>query len=145
MSRRTERPVGQRPLRVGEALRHALADVFERGELRDPALAGVSLTVTEVRISPDLRNATAFVMPLGGGDSTAILGALERAAPFLRRRVAEAVNLRYAPALTFRTDDSFDYANHIDELLHDPAVARDLEEAPDDGDDDEDGEENGRG
>lgn len=136
MTRHTERPAGQRQLRVGEALRHALADVFERGELRDPALSGVPVTVTEVRISPDLRNATVFVMPLGGGDAAAIVAALEHAAPYLRRRVAEVMTLRYAPALSFRTDDSFDYADRIDALLHDPAVARDLDpaEATDGGD-----------
>jgi len=136
MTRRSEKPVGQRQLRVGEALRHALADIFERGVLRDPALAGVVVTVTEARVSPDLRNATVFVTPLGGGDAAAVVEALGRAGPFLRRRIAEAINLKFAPDLTFRADDSFDYASHIESLLADPAVTRDLgDKAADDGDD----------
>jgi len=129
MSRRSEKPVSQRQLRVGEALRHALAEIFERGMLRDPSLSGVSVTVTEVKVSPDLRNATAFVTPLGGGEGAAVVDALGRAAPFLRRQVAEAVNLKFAPRLAFRVDDSFDYAGRIEALLGDPAVARDLGDA----------------
>ena len=130
MTKRSERPVSQRQLRVGEAVRHALAEVFERGLLRDPALNGISVTVTEVKVSPDLRNAVAFVTPLGGGEADAIVEALGRAAAFLRRRVAETVNLKYAPNLTFRLDESFDYAGHIGALLSDPAVARDLAKEP---------------
>lgn len=138
MTKHAEKPVSQRQLRVGEAIRHALAEVFERGLLRDPALVGVSVTVTEVKITPDLRNAIVFVTPLGGGDDTAMIDALSRAAAFLRRRVAEAVNLRYAPNLSFRPDASFDYAGRIGALLGDPAVARDLRPADPD-DDSEDG------
>lgn len=126
MTKHSEKPVSQRQLRVGEAVRHALAEVFERGLLRDPSLSGVSVTVTEVKVTPDLRNAIAFVTPLGGGEADAIVEALGRAAAFLRRRVAETVNLKYAPSLTFRIDESFDYAGHIGALLADPAVARDL-------------------
>lgn len=116
----------QRQLRVGEQLRHALAEVLGRGDLRDPDLSGAPVTVTEVRISPDLRNATAFVVPLGGGDATAVLAGLRRAAPYLRTQVARLVRLKFAPQLTFRADTSFDYASRIDALLQEPVVAADL-------------------
>ena len=115
----------QRQLRVGEELRHALAAIFERGELRDPALA-VPITVTEVRMSPDLRQALVFVMPLGGIGSEGLLAALIRARGYLRRRIAAAVRLRSAPNLNFRMDVSFQSAGHINQLLHSPYVARDL-------------------
>jgi ribosome-binding factor A len=121
----------QRQLRVGEAIRHSLADVLMRGELRDPELAGRSITVTEVRVSPDLKNATAFVMPLGGGDSGAVVAALGRAAPFLRAQVAKAIRLRHAPQIRFEIDTSFEHAGRIERLLHDPAVARDLDPTDD--------------
>src|SRR3984893_18984531 len=91
------RPAGQRQLRVGEELRHLLAELLRPGELRDPALREANIAVTEVRISPDLRNATAFVMPLGGANATEILAGLKRSSPFLRRLVAREVQLRYAP------------------------------------------------
>jgi ribosome-binding factor A len=124
----------QRQLRVGEQVRHALADLFSRGDFRDPELRGLDVTVTEVRISPDLRNATAFVTPLGGGDPAHALGVLRRAAPFLRGQVARAVDLRHAPTLSFEADTTFDYAQRIETLLHDPRVARDLDEdGPEDG------------
>jgi ribosome-binding factor A len=122
-----------RQLRVGEEIRHCLAEIFGRGELHDPAVAGISLTVTEVRISPDLRNATVFVLPFGGGDIDAALAALGRAAPFLRGRIGKQVRLRYLPQLSFRRDPSFDEATRIDAILRSPDVARDLE-----GDDDSD-------
>ena len=109
----------QRQLRVGEMLRHALSAILNRGDLRDPDLAGKSVTVTEVRMSPDLRNATVFVQPLGGGDATKVIAALGRAAPFLKRQVAEEVELRYVPSLSFTADTSFDYASRIDALLKD--------------------------
>ena len=141
MSKRAHKTVSQRQLRVGEELRHALARLFERGVLRDPALAGVSVTVTEVRSSPDLRNATVFVIPLGGANSEAVVAALQHAGPFLKREVARMVELKYVPNLSFRADDSFDEADRIDLLLHDPIVARDLGH-PDAGSD-EDGEPNG--
>ena len=125
--RKGERGPTQRQLRIGEELRHILASVFEKGEIRDPGLVGVSVTVTEVRVGADLRIATAFVVPLGGGDSEAMLGALGRARPFLRRRIAEEVRLKFVPDLVFRLDPSFDEAQRIEELLRDPSVARDLE------------------
>ncbi|MEE2996727.1 MAG: 30S ribosome-binding factor RbfA [Pseudomonadota bacterium] len=116
----------QRQLRVGEVIRHALAQILERGEAHDPGLDGVSITVTEVRISPDLRNATAFVMPLGGADVAPILESLTRATPFFQRRIALAVDMRRLPALSFQLDESFDNATHIDSLLRSSGVAADL-------------------
>lgn len=116
----------QRQLRVGEELRHALAQVLARGELRDPHLVDVSLTVTEVRISPDLKNATAFVVPLGGGELESIVAALNHAAGFLRGHLGHEVELRHTPRLSFQADRSFDEAAHINQLLHHPRVARDV-------------------
>ena len=115
-----------RQLRVGEEIRHCLAGIFGRGDLHDPALAGSSLTVSEVRISPDLRNATVFVMPLGGANIETAIEALTRAAPFLRGQLGKQLRLRYLPTLTFRADPSFAAANRIDEILRSPDVARDL-------------------
>lgn len=107
----------KRQLRVGEELRHVLAQVLLRDALRDPALAGVSITVTEVRASPDLKNATAYVLPLGGVDADEVVAALKRAAPYLRGQVAHEVDLRYTPTLSFEADRSFEQAERIDELL----------------------------
>jgi ribosome-binding factor A len=129
---REGRERSQRQLRVGETLRHALVEVMARDELRDPALAGVSVTVTEIRVSPDLHNATAFVMPLGGEDADAIVAALNHAAPFLRRQLARRVTLRRLPTLGFICDATFDEADRIGGLLHSPRVRRDLEASPDD-------------
>ena len=117
----------QRQLRVGEELRHALAQILGRQELRDPALQDVTVTVTEVRMSPDLKNATAFVMPLGGAHVPEVMEGLRRSAGFLKGAVAREVTLRFAPNLSFALDTSFEHASHIDELLHRPDVARDLE------------------
>ncbi len=111
------REPSQRQRRVGEELRHALAHILSLDELRDPDLAGQSITVTEVRVSPDLHNATAFVMPLGGEGADRIIVALGRAATYLRGRVAKEVRLRVAPRLIFRLDDSFANAARIDSLL----------------------------
>lgn len=122
----------QRQLRVGETLRHALVQVLARGEIRDPDLHDVSVTVTEVRISPDLKNATAFVMPLGGEGIETVVKALNRAAPFLRRSLAQQVTTRYLPRLGFVVDTAFEHSQHIDEILHSPEVASDLADpAPD--------------
>lgn len=130
---------GQRQLRVGEEIRHALAWILERGEVRDPRLAGAVVTVTEVRVSPDLRQATAFIVPLGGQHESEVVAALEHARGFLRRRVAEAVQLRNVPQLTFRLDRSFDEADRMNRVLRDPRVARDLgaHEHEDENDDDD--------
>ncbi|OFX07999.1 MAG: ribosome-binding factor A [Alphaproteobacteria bacterium RIFOXYD12_FULL_60_8] len=126
MAKNIPKGPSQRQLRVGEEIRHVLAQVLEREEFRDPGLQGVRLTVTEVRVSPDLINATAFVVPLGGGDMTPILEGLKRVNSFLRREVSHAVRLRAAPNLFFEADRTFDEASHINELLHRPEVARDL-------------------
>ena len=126
----------QRQLRVGEELRHALAEVLRRGDFREPELQNLNVTVTEVRISPDLRNATAFITPLGGGQVDETVAAMRRAAAFFRAQIARAIKLRYVPTLSFEADTSFEYADHINRLLHDPEVARDL--GGDDPDDDED-------
>lgn len=115
--RRGAKAPSQRQLRVGETLRHALCSILERDELRDPELAGAPVTVTEVRASPDLRNATVFVVPLGGEGGAEVVSALRRAAPFLRRRLGASVELRHVPALQFEADASFDNAQRIDELL----------------------------
>jgi len=120
------RPPSQRQLRVAEEIRHVLAGVFARGEVRDPELAGVLITVTEVRVSPDLRQATAFVTRLGRSDIAEKLPALRRAASFLRRQLAHALRLRVVPELSFEADTSIDYAMHVNDLLHAPEVARDL-------------------
>ena len=125
-ARAGKREAGQRPLRVGEELRHALARIFERGELHDPDLAGATVTVTEVRVAPDLKNATAYVMPLGGAHAAEIIAALRRSAPYLRRIVAREVKLRYAPNLSFALDTAFDHASQIHGVLHRPEVERDL-------------------
>ena len=126
MPRHPHREPGQRALRVGEELRHALARLFERGDLKDPDLAGVALTVTEVRLSPDLKNATAFVMPLAGANAAQVMAGLKRSTPYIRRSVAQSVALRYAPAIVFSLDTAFEHAQRIDRLLHRPEVARDL-------------------
>lgn len=125
---RSGRERSQRQLRVGEVIRHALVTVLARGDLRDPDLDGVSITVTEVRVSPDLRNVTAFVMPLGGIGTERIIEALKRAAPYLRRRIGENSTMRYLPALTFVLDAAFDQGSRIDTLLRAPDIARDLDQ-----------------
>jgi ribosome-binding factor A len=128
MNKRDRKPTGpsQRQLRVGEEMRHVLADILSRGDLRDPALQGVTVTVTEVRMSPDLRNATAFVMPLGGAHAAEILNGLRRGAAFLRGQLGREVPLRHTPGISFELDRSFDEASRIAELLHRPEVERDL-------------------
>jgi ribosome-binding factor A len=126
----------QRQLRVGEELRHALAAILLRGEMHDPDLAGVSITVSEVRPSPDMKHATVFVTTLNGDKMDVVLPALRRAASFLRGLVAKTVRLRHTPQLSFQADTSFDYAQKINTLLHQDVIARDLsddEEDPSDG------------
>jgi ribosome-binding factor A len=125
------KPPSQRQLRVGEAIRHALANLFQRGDFRDPDLASAHLTVTEVRASPDLRHMTVFVTRLGGGDAAPLLAALKRATPFLRGQVAKAVRTKYAPDLVFRADTTIDAAARIEALFHSPEVQRDLRRSED--------------
>lgn len=116
----------QRQLRIAEEIRHVLAGVFARRELHDPELAEANITVTEVRISPDLKHATAFVARLGRSDIDVLLPALKRAAPFLRGQVAHAMRLKFAPDLSFQPDRALEHARRIDQLLQAPEVARDL-------------------
>jgi ribosome-binding factor A len=116
----------QRQLRVGEELRHALALLLRPGELRDPVLYDANVTVTEVRVSPDLRNATAFVMPFAGANSDQVMAGLKRGAIFLKGRVARMVELRQVPNIVFALDDAFDNAARIAALLARPEVERDL-------------------
>ncbi len=116
----------QRQLRVGETVRHAIADILSHGSVHDPDLEGHIITVPEVRMSPDLRLATVFVMPLGGQDTDVVIAALERNKKFLRGEVARRVNLKFSPDIRFRVDDRFDEAERIEKLLRTPAVQRDL-------------------
>jgi ribosome-binding factor A len=117
----------QRQLRVAEQIRHRLAELFARGEFRDPDLAEAQITVTEVRIGPDLKRAIAFFARLGRSDADALMPALKRATPYLRGEVAKALRLKYVPDLSFQPDTALDYAMKIDRLMHRPEVARDLE------------------
>jgi ribosome-binding factor A len=122
---RTNGPT-QRQLRVAEEIRHVLAGVFARREFRDPDLADADITVSEVRISPDLKHATAFISRLGRTDIDELLPAMKRVAPWLRGQVAHALPLRYAPELSFQPDHALDYAMKINQLMQRPDVARDL-------------------
>jgi ribosome-binding factor A len=129
MVRRVSNAPTQRQLRVGEEIRHSIAWALERGDVRDHAIVGVAITVTEVRISPDLKNATVFITPLGGGDQeavTAVTDGLNRAAPFFRRMIAKQLELRAVPRLKFIPDVSFDKASEMDALMRRADVARDL-------------------
>ncbi len=121
------RAPSQRQLRVGELIRHALAEIIQRGDVHDPAFEGKVITVPEVRVSPDLKHATAFVMPLGGQGAPEVLEAFERNKKYLRGEVAHRINLRYAPELRFAIDTSFDEGDRIDALLRSPEVRRDLD------------------
>ncbi len=127
MSKHRRKAPSQRQLRVGEQLRHILAEVIGRGTLRDPVLVDKSITVSQIRVSPDMRNATAFVMPLGGTASAAdVVAALNRASHHLAGELARRITLKYTPALRFEIDTVFDEAERIDALLRAPGVARDL-------------------
>jgi ribosome-binding factor A len=119
-------------LRVGEIVRHAIADILAQGGVHDADLEGHIITVPEVRMSPDLKLATVYVMPLGGKDTEVVLAALARNKKFLRGEVAHRVNLKFAPDLRFRVDDRFDEAERIEKLLRTPAVQRDLKPESDD-------------
>lgn len=119
---------GTRQLRVGELIRHALSETLNRDEVQDPAVSGRSITVTEVSVSPDLRNATVFVEPLGGFEVDEVLAGLNRSARFLAGRISRSVKLKYAPRLVFRRDETFDHAEHIDRILRSDAVRSDLDD-----------------
>ncbi len=117
----------QRQLRVGELIRHALAAMLTRSEIHDPVLERTAVTVSEVAISPDLRKATAYVVPLGGAGTQEVLQALNRARKFIRGRIAGEVHLRNSPEVFFKLDETFDYSDKIEGLLHSPKVAPDLD------------------
>ncbi len=124
----------QRSLRVGELVRHALAAMFARGDVEDDALRGAVITVPEVRMSPDLKLANAYIMPLGGQHAEEIVAALNRHRKFVRGRVAPQINMKFAPEVRFHVDDTFEEASRIDALLRSEKVQRDLDE--DDGETD---------
>ncbi|WP_424933092.1 30S ribosome-binding factor RbfA [Amaricoccus macauensis] len=117
----------QRQLRVAELIRRALSDVLARGEVHDPELLGVSITVSEVRCSPDLRHATAFVLPLGGTNTEGVVAALNRCKAEIRHLVTGQIELKYSPQFTFQPDRTFDQMDRTRELLDSPPVRRDLE------------------
>jgi ribosome-binding factor A len=117
-----------RQLKVGEVIRHALAEIFVRGEVMDEVVSKHSLTVPEVRMTPDLKLATAYVMPLGGGEAEEVVAHLEKHKRFLRGEVAKRVNLKFMPELRFKVDVSFEESARIDALLASPQVARDLDD-----------------
>ena len=121
----------QRQLRVGELIRHELADLLVRGEIHDPVIQKHMITVPEVRMSPDLRLATIYIMPLGGRDAEKVLEALERNKRYVRGEVGRRVNLKFAPEIRFRLDERFDEAERIEKLLRTPVVQRDLADEKD--------------
>ena len=129
--RRSEKPSGpsQRQLRVGELIRHALAEMLARGEIFDPVLTSHVVTIPEVRLSPDLRLATVYVMPLGGRDVKQVLAALDRYKKYIRSEIAHEVNLKFAPDIRFMADETFDEADRIEQILRSPKVAQDLKKA----------------
>jgi ribosome-binding factor A len=118
-------------LRVGELVRHAVAQMLSRGDINDPVLEKHVVTVSRVKMSPDLKLATIYVMPLGGKDEAEVLAALDRHKRYLRGEIAHEVNLKFAPEVRFRIDESFDVVSRIDAILASDRVKRDLE-APDD-------------
>ena len=124
-----------RLLRVSENIRHALAQIFTRGEIRDEYLEGVSVTVTEVRCSPDLRNATVYVIPFMGEDTEKVQLGLNRNKKYIRGQLTKHVNMKYMPVLTFVTDGSFGEASHIEQLLKSEKVQRDIQKPDDESDD----------
>jgi ribosome-binding factor A len=141
-SRRTGRNDGpggpsQRQLRVGEALRHALAEVLYRNEIQDPDLAGVSVTITQVKPSPDMRYATVYCEPLGGENAKVVMAALNRHKGFLRGEMGHRIAIKFTPELRFVEDESFAEALKIESILRSERVSRDLAAGEDDGDSDD--------
>ena len=134
MKRHTDRGHAQGPsqrqLRAGELMRHALVDILREEDISDPALEGVSVTVTEVRMSPDLRHATVFVEPLGGGHAPEVVEGLNRHARFLRGRLGRSIDMKFTPDLKFIHDESFDEAQRMSRLFDDPKVRQDLSPQP---------------
>jgi ribosome-binding factor A len=117
----------QRQLRVGELVRHALADMLTRGDVHDPVIEGHMITIPEVQVTADLRLATIYVMPMGGRDAEEVVAAFERNKKYLRTEIAHRINLKFAPDIRFRVDDRFAEAERIDRLLRSPEVKRDLD------------------
>lgn len=133
MSRFASDGPSQRQLRIGEQVRHALADVIQRGEVRDDVIESTVISISEVRMSPDLKIATAFVSPLGAKDAQAVIKALARNAKFIRGRVSGALRqMKYMPEFRFRLDTSYDNFAKIDALLRSPEVVRDLDDEDED-------------
>jgi ribosome-binding factor A len=128
MKRQNKAEPGVRLLRVGENIRHALADILSRDMVRDPDLAGVPITVTQANVSPDLRNATIYIQPLGGKNKEKVVEALNLAAAFLRGQLSSRVRIKYMPKLLFELDGSFDEADHINSLLKNSRAGGDQEE-----------------
>ncbi|MCP5396210.1 MAG: 30S ribosome-binding factor RbfA [Sphingomonadaceae bacterium] len=130
MARNQSTPEQQsvRVLKVGERVRHILSELLARGEVHDEIVSAANISVTEVRMTPDLRNATAYVKPLLGAEEDAVVKALRQNTAFLQREVASRLGLKFAPKLKFKPDESFDEADRIERLLSDPRVARDLDE-----------------
>jgi len=126
-SSKTGKGPTQRMLRVGELVRHKIAELLIRGEIHDDVLASHVVSISEVRISPDLKLATAYVMPLGGKDTEAAIAALERHKKFIRAEVAHTLDLKYAPDIRFREDETFEEVSRIDRLLYSEKVRRDVE------------------
>jgi ribosome-binding factor A len=124
----SDQSVGASPrqLRVGELIRHALAEIFSRGDIHDPIIEAHMITVPEVRMSADLRLATIYIVPLAGRDEEEVLEALERNSRYMRGEIARRVNLKFAPEIRFRIDERFDEAERIEKLLRTPEVQRDL-------------------
>ena len=110
----------QRQYKVGEIIKKALVETFERVEIRDPALSGTSITISQVEVGPDLKLARVYIMPLGGRNQEEVLEGLERATTFLRKNVAERISLKYTPRLVFKVDNAFDSSQHIDRLFKSP-------------------------
>ena len=123
---RNDKGPSQRQLRVGELIRHAMAEMLTRGDIHDPVLEGHLVTIPEVRMTADLRQATIYVMPLGGRDVKEVIEALNNNRKFLRGEIAHRVNLKFAPEIRFRVDERFDEAERIEKLLRTPEVQRDL-------------------
>jgi ribosome-binding factor A len=124
----------QRMLRVAELIRHTMAELLVRSAIGDPVLESQAITIPEVRMSPDLKLATIYVMPLGGRDATDVVAALERNKRYVRGEIARRVNLKFAPEIRFRVDERFDEAERIEKLLRTPVVQRDLESEKESGD-----------
>lgn len=121
----------QRQLRVGELVRHAVAEMLARGDVHDPVIERHMITIPEVTVTADLRLATVYVMPMGGKDAEEVVAAFERHKKFLRAEIAHRINLKFAPDIRFRVDDRFAEAERIDKLLRSPEVKRDLEHEDD--------------